>query len=57
MSHVLLIGVHLAHCSEHNQMCSKLGALIVLRALSGENKLIDPTTEPDDEHLIENNNN
>lgn len=35
-------GVHLGHCTEHNKMCSKEGALIMLRALRGDNALMDP---------------
>lgn len=33
----IFLGVHLAKCSEHNQVCSKEGALIVLCAMRGDN--------------------
>lgn len=44
------IGVHLSFCSEHNQVCSKQGALIVLKAMRGDDVLITYT-----ESEIENN--
>ncbi|KAF1797843.1 P-loop containing nucleoside triphosphate hydrolase protein [Mucor lusitanicus] len=47
--------VHLAFCSEQNQVCSKEGALIVLKALRGDDVLTTAYTETEIEHLIENN--
>ncbi|CAO0799241.1 unnamed protein product [Mucor circinelloides] len=47
--------VHLAFCSEQNQVCSKEGALIVLKTLRGDDVLSTKYTETEIECLVENN--
>ncbi|CEP09281.1 hypothetical protein [Parasitella parasitica] len=46
--------VHLSFCSEQNQVCSKEGALIVLKAIRGDDVLTTDYTETEIEYLIEN---
>lgn len=39
MKLIAILGIHSSFCSEHNQVCDKQGAIIVLRSLRGDVQL------------------